>query len=185
MWHSYTVPISLGKRFVKFTEALQHLKRTCPTFLTFIYLIFQSTSAKKSSKARSLKIVKKIVTRQCFKCQAYFANHSALSKHIPGCVFCPKCLRFRDYRHPPKCKGPPVYRHPRLFCTLCEKSYSDNRIARHMAKAHNQPGPWLLKDHPEVITVVNVWYSYTTLSFKCFCEWHIAKKERIKQNKLT
>ena len=115
--------------------------------------VFQARSTE-TSKAGRPTIVKKTQSRQCFKCQSYFRSPTALAKHNPGCVYCPKCFRFRDYRHPPTCNGPPKYLGQRVYCTLCCKSISENRIARHMATAHFHKGRWVTKDHPEVITMV-------------------------------
>lgn len=185
MWHIHKLPVCFGSCLVKFTELTEHLKLV-KFFNHWLFHVFQTTSERKRSRpGKSRVITKKIINRQCFKCLAYFADHSSLEKHNPTCVFCPKCLRFRDYRHPTKCKGPPVYLQPRLFCTICVKSYSNDRIARHMAKAHNQPGPWLLKDHPEVITMVIVGYSENKLIFATKSVLVTATSPRNNDNKDT
>ena len=112
-----------------------------------------SRDVKKEGKKEAKKEGKKPM--KCFKCNKGFRSYSACRLHQLGCTFCVKCRVFRDYRHPAKCLGPPVYRSPRVFCTLCRKPSSQGGIARHMRTVHDFQGVWSsAQEHPEVIRMV-------------------------------
>ena len=93
---------------------------------------------------------------KCFKCQKQYTSSSACRMHQHGCNFCVKCRHFKDYRHQDKCLGTPVYRTPRVFCTVCRKRFSKGRIARHMKTDHDFQGVWSsAQEHPDVIRLVS------------------------------